>query len=332
MKPILKWTGGKRSELTIIKEYMPEKFNRYIEPFVGGGAVFFNLENKLNIVNDFNQELITFYKIINDFEYFSKFEYIINRFIEQRNFINSLYDINTIDIEGVFNTIDSKYLNIFKNYLNREFNSKDKLIKSVSNNLEIKRTVLHSALYYMYRDLYNRKNIISSLDVEHISYWFIMRELAYSGMFRFSYNGLFNVPYGGKSYNKKNFSKKLNLIKKIKNNHFYQNTIFENFDFNMFFDKNDYFKEDDFIFLDPPYDTEFSKYNKDCDFNKNDQIRLRDCLLKTKAKIMLVIKNTPYIFDLYKNCFNIIEFDKLYSVNIKNRNSRQVKHLMITNY
>ena len=46
---------------------------------------------------------------------------------------------------------------------------------------------------------------------------------------------------------------------------------------------------------------------------------------------MLVIKNTDFIYNLYKK-FNIKSFDKKYSVSLKNRNDRSVEHLIITNY
>ena len=58
---------------------------------------------------------------------------------------------------------------------------------------------------------------------------------------------------------------------------------------------------------------------------------LRDCMKNTKAKWMLIIKKTDFIYDLYKE-FNIYEYDKNYLVSFKNRNSKDVKHLLITNY
>ena len=91
--------------------------------------------------------------------------------------------------------------------------------------------------------------------------------------------------------------------------------------------------EKDFIFLDPPYDSEFSKYANN-EFNKNDQERLANYLInQCKANWMIVIKNTDFIYNLYnkENVF-INSFDKAYAVNFKNRNDRTVKHLMITNY
>ena len=90
--------------------------------------------------------------------------------------------------------------------------------------------------------------------------------------------------------------------------------------------------EKDFIFLDPPYDTEFSTYAKN-DFDKDDQIRLSKFLKSTKAKFMLIIKNTDFIYNLYNNNgFYIKSFDKKYLVSFQNRNNKDVEHLIITNY
>lgn len=43
MKPMLKYVGGKQKEITCFIEHIPEKFDTYIEPFLGGGAVFFHV-------------------------------------------------------------------------------------------------------------------------------------------------------------------------------------------------------------------------------------------------------------------------------------------------
>lgn len=63
-KPVLKWAGGKTQMLDILKENMPTKFNKYIEPFIGGGALFFELAPTNAIIADSNPELINLYKII----------------------------------------------------------------------------------------------------------------------------------------------------------------------------------------------------------------------------------------------------------------------------
>lgn len=85
------------------------------------------------------------------------------------------------------------------------------------------------------------------------------------------------------------------------------------------------------MFVDPPYDSTFSTYANN-EFDKNEQIRLRDCLKKISAKTMIVIKYTDFIYNLYRGNFKIIDFDKKYTVNFKNRNNRDTKHLIITNY
>ena len=63
--PFVKWAGGKRQLLSQIKERMPEKYNNYIEPFVGGGAVIFELLPENALINDINRALINAYKEIN---------------------------------------------------------------------------------------------------------------------------------------------------------------------------------------------------------------------------------------------------------------------------
>lgn len=62
--PFVKWAGGKRQLLTQIRERMPEKYNDYYEPFVGGGAVIFELLPANALINDINKALINAYKQI----------------------------------------------------------------------------------------------------------------------------------------------------------------------------------------------------------------------------------------------------------------------------
>ncbi|HGR3278048.1 TPA: DNA adenine methylase [Streptococcus pneumoniae] len=66
LQPFTKWTGGKRQLLPVIRELIPKTYNRYFEPFVGGGALFFDLTPKDAVINDFNAELINCYQQIKD--------------------------------------------------------------------------------------------------------------------------------------------------------------------------------------------------------------------------------------------------------------------------
>ena len=63
MQPIIKWPGGKSKEFEQIKNLIPPH-TRYIEPFFGGGAVFFNLKPNNSIINDFCEELMEFYRFV----------------------------------------------------------------------------------------------------------------------------------------------------------------------------------------------------------------------------------------------------------------------------
>lgn len=64
--PVVKWVGGKRQLLPEIKRYIPKNITTYVEPFLGGGAVLFELQPKKAIVNDFNSELINVYNVIKE--------------------------------------------------------------------------------------------------------------------------------------------------------------------------------------------------------------------------------------------------------------------------
>ena len=65
-KPFLKWAGGKTQMIAEIHRFLPNSFNKYIEPFIGGGAVYFSLNHPKSIIADLNEELIITYQQIKD--------------------------------------------------------------------------------------------------------------------------------------------------------------------------------------------------------------------------------------------------------------------------
>ncbi|MDR1904117.1 MAG: DNA adenine methylase [Treponema sp.] len=143
IKPYLKWAGGKRQLLSEIKKYLPKNIQNYIyyEPFIGAGAVFFELQPKKAVINDFNTQLISTYIAIkenveeligllkkykdkNDEKYFyeirnldrntEKFNQLTNTekaarliFLNKTCF-NGLYRVNS---QGLFNVPYGKYKN-----------------------------------------------------------------------------------------------------------------------------------------------------------------------------------------------------------------------------
>ena len=68
MSPVVKWAWGKRQILEKLKANLPEKFNNYFEPFIGGGALLFDLAPKNATINDVNQELLAIYTCLKDDE------------------------------------------------------------------------------------------------------------------------------------------------------------------------------------------------------------------------------------------------------------------------
>lgn len=199
----------------------------------------------------------------------------------------------------------------------------------IVNNVE---TSFKSAFYMHFRHIYNYAEEYKVEESVKSAVFFFIRNFAYSGMFRYNASGHFNVPYGGIGYNRKNLQKKIDYLESEPLQKHLQATKIENLDFEIFLKTNNPGNQD-FIFLDPPYDSEFSTYAKN-EFTKKDQKRLADYLIKKcKAQWMLIIKNTDFISELYCNKgLNIKQFDKAYLVSFMNRNDKNVEHLLITNY
>jgi DNA adenine methylase len=64
--PFVKWAGGKGQLLAQLRPYFPQHYLRYIEPFVGGGAVFFHLQPESALLADLNPELVNLYRVVRD--------------------------------------------------------------------------------------------------------------------------------------------------------------------------------------------------------------------------------------------------------------------------
>lgn len=91
-KPFVKWAGGKRQLLEELKSLVPKDYNRYFEPFIGGGALFFELMPKDAVINDYNKELINLYRIVKS----SPIE-LFNDTQKHKNTENYYYEMRSID-------------------------------------------------------------------------------------------------------------------------------------------------------------------------------------------------------------------------------------------
>ena len=376
-KSFIKWAGGKEKELPIILSNLPKKYNRYIEPFVGGGSVYLNINCEDSIINDKSDELIMLYNMIksNNKQFIKKLKEINHNWVLLENIVadnskellnlyngyvlskkkstnnkkiktdysDKIYEFVLSHAEE-FNGLMTEHFNIridnFLSEIKKNMISKIERMSKIEdtrgkmtddNILENIECALKSAFYMHFRFLYNSSIELEISDEFYCAIFYFIREYCYASMFRYNASGKFNVPYGGISYNRKDFDKKIKNLNSTKLRKYMAHTTIYNMDFEDFCNSIK-IKETDFMFLDPPYDTEFSTYAGN-EFGKKDQIRLRDYLKHTKAKFMLIIKNTDFIYNLYnQDGFFIKSFDKKYLVSIKNRNEKDVEHLIITNY
>lgn len=369
MRPIIKWPGGKSREIHQIRPLIPT-YKRYVEPFFGGGALFFHLMPGCAAINDISAQLMEYYGLIKaqDWQlhellvcYDRSFRQLIHACeTESRTLLDLFFRLKNgvIDQAGLDQTLEELVPHLsgqigadfaemllldrgeFEQLLRKM--ARDKYIRTVAN--DIKRAFSVEDLcenlftgfasgYYMYfRKVYNDISLGRiagrSIPYRAANFYFI-REYCYGSMFRYNARGEFNIPYGGMSYNRKDMESKIETMFNREIERLFANTEIHCTDFEEFTEKID-LTQDDFMFLDPPYDTDFSDY-EGRDFTHSDQARLADTLRKTSARFILVIKNTDFIHGLYEKDFNILSFDKQYTYNVRSRNDREAEHLIITN-
>lgn len=92
LRPLLKWAGGKTQLLDELLTRMPKNYGRYIEPFVGGGALFFAVGPKNGVIADSNPELINFYNAVT-----SDVDGVISRLKRYRNTESAFYTLRSQD-------------------------------------------------------------------------------------------------------------------------------------------------------------------------------------------------------------------------------------------
>jgi DNA adenine methylase len=367
---LLKWAGGKEQELRYILPTIPA-FHNYYEPFVGGGAVFFSIQAEKKFINDKSSELIGLYRLVaeNNSAFFQALGSLLYQWQSMSQFVDThaidlmcmykaysadkysaskmrekivdFIQCHTGEFNGMFAELLDKNGENFIGEIKRNLVSKITRMKQLENrkgklpdgdivaNIE---SALKSAFYMHLRHLYNNINGYRISPGSATAIFFLVRENAYASMFRYNSRGEFNVPYGGISYNRKDLARKIAYMRSPQLQQHFANTVIENTDFEAFLQKYTPGAAD-FVFLDPPYDSEFSTYTQNT-FDKMDQERLAHYLLtQCKAKFMLVIKNTPTIFNLYNGKgLNMQTFEKKYLVSFQDRNNRESEHLMITNY
>jgi DNA adenine methylase len=372
IRPIIKWTGGKFDEFPNFSSYLPRFSNYYEPFFGGGGTFFALRPAGKSFLNDKSSDLVNFYKSLNapSFEHeltkyadaweqltiFSHqavremlplFQKTLSHQIDQVVFSSGVKSVlfrllskgNTLLADETF----ILYPHLFFEMLLSSVLDKGSRLKRISarehsqfsdsdlaDHIE---TGIKSGYYFFMRHLMNLQSA-GSLEMNELkaaATWYFIREFCYASMFRYSRAGKFNIPYGGIAYNKKNFRLKVENVFSHEVRSLFAGADFYNLDFEQFLHQTAP-TGDDFIFLDPPYDSRFSEYDRNT-FSKADQHRLRDTLFTVTAKWMMVIKETDYIRSLYTSSkCTLVEFDKTYTYNVRGRNNRETRHLIILNY
>ena len=258
LKPIIKWSGGKQDELQHIVPHIPKDYSLYLEPFIGGGAVFFR-ENPANaVVSDVHVELIDFYRAI------------------QNGHAKDIYEFMKINAN-------------------------------------------EEETYYRVRG----SEVNSSL--ENAKRFYYLRKTCYRGMLRYNKKGHFNIPFG--KYKTCNYEQLLNENYE----HLFRHTEIHCKGFEYLFEN--YNDNRNFMFLDPPYDSEFTDYGY-CVFGKKEQERLSVYFKQTNIRCLMVIGKTPFIEDLYRG-YIVDEYDKKYRFKLHSGrvgSEINTKHLIIKNY
>ena len=272
-KPFVKWAGGKRQIIDKLKKYVPDEFDTYYEPFIGGGALLFELSPKKAIINDSNEELMNVYECLCDEEKFKKMCGVLNHY-ETEHSEAFYYDIRNKD---------------------RNKNS------------------------------YNRLSCYTK--AERTIY---LNKACFNGLYRVNSKNEFNVPFGKKL--KVNTYDGGNLI--TVSNYLTMNDIkilcvdFE--------DAVKSAKKGDFVYFDPPYDSDTSTFNSYTEdgFGKEEQRRLAKVFKELDAKgvyVMLSNHNTSLVNELYKDYhMHLIEAKR--SINANGKKRGKVEEVIITNY
>ena len=367
MKPLFKYTGGKYKEYSHIKELMPPTINNYYEPFVGGGGVMFRLKEDDRIkgkifINDFSESLTDFYKCIGKEEFklelekisaawnaikeFSEafaekhndrfFDFILGK-IADKNFVTDEMkaEISDFNLEYSTHGFDlSQKIVASLNDKAKRFSKKEISENETDVPFKNMTTSICQAFYFIVRDMYNDWNNnghISFYSIyERSAQWLFIREYCFGSMFRFDSNGNFNIPYGGFSYNSKCFDCKIEKILSDDAKFLATDVTTTCYDFEKAI-KTAKFEENDFMFLDPPYDSTFSDYDGNS-FTKEDHIRLAETLKGVTCKWMMAIGKTDFIADLYKD-FHVLEYNKTYMYQARgDYDNKHTTHLLITNY
>ena len=234
--------------------------------------------------------------------------------------------LNNVTGVNIINDYDAEVMNFYAQVKNQ---NEDFLthVQNASRLFQKKTAQAHTLQeerYYYWRNKDRNGGLEELTEPERAARFFIVNQLAFSGMRRFNSAGEFNVPYG--HYKNLNCSMltdsaHVELLKKT--------TLLQG-DYSTPLLNND--NDNTFVFIDPPYTRVMKKYSANNEFGDAEQKILAENLFNLNhAKWMVVIDKSPLTVSLYQNYIKHT-YPVNYGVNIKNRFSTDVEHLIATNY
>lgn len=272
-KPFVKWAGGKRSIINELVKLSPVEYGTYYEPFVGGGALLFELQPKKAVINDYNKELMNVYACIKD----------------EKKFNAMVKELNKHEIE-------------------------------------------HSEeYYYKVRDLDKDSKKFNKLaDYKRAARTIYLNKACFNGLYRVNSKNEFNVPFGKK--NKVNTYDGINLgiI------YYFLNTNDIKLLSVDFEEAVKDAKKGDFIYFDPPYDSDTQTFNSYTEngFGKDEQKRLAKVFKDLDSKgcyVMISNYNTTLVKELYKG-YKFHKVTAPRNIGAKAKDRGMVEEVIITNY
>lgn len=298
-KPFLKWAGGKTQLLPEIQKFYPQKIEKYCEPFVGGGAVLFDILQKFQpkevLINDINPELT-------------------NTYTQIKTNVNGLLELLSDWQNEYQNSSTEKRKEIF--YKKRErFNELILGVPTASGGQAFRGSAdapLKETRQAAFPPTLRAPTILNADLLEKAALMIYLNKTCFNGLYRVNAKGLFNVPSG--VYKNPGICQKENLIavsKALQNVQILTGSYIQT---ESFIDKNT------FVYIDPPYrpltkTSAFTSYSKE-GFDDSKQIELGNFVTRIHkngngAKVLLSNsdpKNSNqddnFFDDLYKD-FNI---------------------------
>lgn len=290
------YVGDKYKLITEIKTHFPQHIGRLIEPFVGVGSVFMNVDANEFLLNDIDSFVISIHKMLCSYidreeEFFKEFFDIVNKY-----HLSLSYRENTVPKE-----LKESFPKTYFAKYNKE-------------------------AYSQLRDDFNKGG------KQDIMQLYALLIYGFNRMLRFNKKGDFNLPVGNVDFNQNTYNAIVDYFTLLKD----KNVVWYNEDFRVFLNNIDY-REDDLVYLDPPYLITFSEYNKLWnEETERELLNLIDDL--NKRDIKFAISNVTHYKGKVNNLF--LEWSKHYNsfpiksnyISFNDNTVKNFNEVLVTNF